>query len=286
MVYLEIPKMSEHPVEKGIAGVVRTYELMDRVRMRQDLVIRDDQFDHEALLDAVRYAGRRRIRLSLLDTGRFDLAQVEALARGGARILTSDDVRPRADEWGILVAASRRGGTRLCVLWNGPLPAAEAASGPTLQALEDLLARGLDFHISDRTHRRDARSLTGLGAAARKGKAYFVLTHVGPLVAELAGPAGHRAWVHFSDAAITDEPGAALAIEIARAAAGAGSRAVVHIERGLPLELLEGLWAAGAALVFLTPPSDDRSLVRPIERKALRRKLPARAFYLSTAFLP
>jgi len=285
MVYLEIPKMSEHPVEKGIAGVVRTYELMDRVRMRQDLVIRDDQFDHEALLDAVRYAGRRRIRLSLLDTGRFDLAQVEALARGGARILTSDDVRPRADEWEILVEAGRRGGTHLCVLWNGPLPAA-AVSGPTLQALEDLLARGMDFHISDRTHPRDAGSLAGLAAAARKGKAYFVLTHIGPLVADLAGPAGHRAWVHFSDAAIADEPGAALAVEIARAAADAGSRAVVHIERGLPLELLEGLWAAGAALVFLTPPSDDRSLLRPIERRALRRKLPARAFYLSTAFLP
>jgi hypothetical protein len=77
-----------------------------------------------------------------------------------------------------------------------------------------------------------------------------------------------------------------LAVEIARAAGRAGSRAVVHIERGLPPDLLEGLWAAGAALIFLTPPSDDRSRLRPIERKALRRKLPARAFYLSTAFLP
>jgi hypothetical protein len=61
---------------------------------------------------------------------------------------------------------------------------------------------------------------------------------------------------------------------------------VVHIERGLPLELLEALWDAGAALLFLTPPSDDRSLLRPVERKALRRKLPARAYHLSTAFLP
>ena len=69
MVYLEIRKMSEHPIEKGIAGVVKTYELLDRVRTRQDLVIRDDQFDYEPLLDAARYAARRRIRLSLLDTG-------------------------------------------------------------------------------------------------------------------------------------------------------------------------------------------------------------------------
>src|SRR4030042_45993 len=107
MVYLEIPKMSEHPIERGIAGVVKTYELLDRVRMRQDLVIRDDQFDYEALLEAVRYAGRRRIRLSLLDTGRFGLTEVEALARGGPRLPTSDEARPRAGEREILPEVCR-----------------------------------------------------------------------------------------------------------------------------------------------------------------------------------
>ncbi|MBE0711271.1 MAG: hypothetical protein IH583_02725, partial [Candidatus Aminicenantes bacterium] len=65
-----------------------------------------------------------------------------------------------------------------------------------------------------------------------------------------------------------------------------GVRAVVRVERGLPLEVLETLWAAGAALLFLTPPSDDRSLLRPVETRAARRKVPARAYFLSTAFLP
>lgn len=278
--------MSEKTIVEGVAGVVRTYELMDRVRTRQDLVIRDDQFDYEALLDAVGYARRRRIRLSLLDTGRFGLAEVEALARGGARVLTSDDTRPRADEWEVLLEASRKGGTHLSVFWNGPLPAGQAAPGPTFQALEDLLGAGLDFHISDRRHPRDPESLAGLAAAAKRGRAYFVIYHVGPLAEGLAGPAGLRAWIHFADEAIADRPGTGLAVEIAKAASRAGSRAVVHIERGLPLELLEALWEAGAALLFLTPPSDDRSLLRPVERKALRRKLPARAFHLSTAFLP
>ena len=50
--------MSAHPIEKAVAGVVETYELLDRVRTRQDLVIRADQFDYEALLEAARYAGR------------------------------------------------------------------------------------------------------------------------------------------------------------------------------------------------------------------------------------
>jgi hypothetical protein len=289
MVYLLIPKMDEKTIVEGVAGVIRTYELMDRVRTRQDLVIRDDQFGYEALLDAVGYARRRRIRVSLLDTGRFGLAEIEALARGGARLLTSDEARPRADEWEILLAACHRGGTHLSAFWHGPLPGvpdAPGAAGPSLQDLEDLLGAGLDFHISDRNQPRDAASLAELAAAAMRGRAYFVVYHIGPPAEDLAVLAGRRAWVHFADAGLAEKPAAALAVEIAQAASHAGSRAVVHVERGLPLELLEELWNAGAALVFLTPPSDDRSLLRPIERKALRRKLPARAFHLSTAFLP
>jgi hypothetical protein len=286
MVYLEIPKMSEHPIEKGVTEVVRTYELLDRVRMRQDLVIRDDQFDFTALLEAARYAHRRGIRLSLLDTGRLSLEEVESLARAGSRVLTSDEARPRADEWVIIHEACREGGTHLSVFWNGPLPAAAEAGGITFQALEDLLRTGVDFHVSNRTHQRDPAALVALAAAAKKGKAFLVIYHSGPLVVELAAPAAGRAWIHFTDASIADEPAAALAVAIARSAALSGSRAVVHIERGLPLELLEALWAAGAAFLFLAPPSDDRSLLRPIEMKAGRRKLSARAYWLSTAFMP
>ena len=286
MVYLEFPKMSEHPIEKGIAGVVKTYELLDRVRTRQDLVIRDDQFDYEPLLDAANYARRRRIRLSLLDTGRFGLTELEALARLGARILTGDETRPRADEWEILLEVCRASRTYLAVFWNGPLPVAAESPGIPLQTLEDLLGRGMDLHVSNRAHARDIPLLAELAAAAKAGHGYFVYYHHGPLAGELAGPAGRGAWVHFSDKNAAGESEAAAAVDIARAAAEAGARAAVHVEAGLPLELLGRLWDAGAALLFTTPPSDDRSLLRPVERRAARRKLPARAFHLSTDFLP
>jgi len=286
MVYLEFPEMSEHPIEKGIAGVVRTYELLDRVRLRQDLVIRDDQFDYGPLLDAAKYARRKRIRLSLLDTGRFGLTELESLAREGTRVLTSEEARPRADEWEILLEACRESRTHLSVFWNGPLPAAAEGPAVPLQTLEELLGRGMDFHVSNRKLARDLSLLAGLAAAAKAGRGCFVVYHHGPLVPELAGPAGRGAWVHFSDRSAGDEAGAALAVDIARAASAKGARAAVHVEAGLPLERLEALWEAGAALLFMTPPSDDRSLLRPVERKAARRRLPARAFHLSTAFLP
>lgn len=278
--------MSEHPIEKGIAGVVQIYELLDRVRMRQDLVIRDDQFDLGTLLEAAQYADRRGIRTSVLDTGRFGLDGLESLARAGSRVLTTDEARPRVEEWEILQEACRRSGTHLAVFWNGPLPAPDGSAAISFQALEDLLRRGLDFHISNRLRPRDPATLAALAAEAKKGHAFFVVYHVGPLAAELAAPAAARAWVHFTDASIDDAPAAELAAGIARAAASAGSRAAVHVERGLELEVAGSLWAAGAALLFQTPPSDDRSLLRPLERKAARRKLPARAFWLSTAFMP
>jgi hypothetical protein len=286
MVYLEILKMSEHPIEKGITEVVKTYELLDRVRTRQDLVIRDDQFDYEPLLDAARYAGRRRIRLSLLDTGRFGLTELEALAREGARVLTSNEARPRADEWEILLETCRTSRTFLSVFWSGQLPSVEGTGGISLQALEDLLARGMDFHVSNLNVRRDLALLAELAAVSKSGRGYFVYYHHGPLAAELSMPAGRGAWVHLTDSGSAEETWAGLAAGTARAAAAAGARAAVYVERGLPLELLEELWAAGAALLFLTPPSDDRSLQRPVERRAVKRKLPARAFHLSTAFLP
>jgi len=278
--------MSEETIKEGVAGVIRTYELLDRVRTRRDLDIRDDQFDFPVLLEAARYAGRRRIPLSLLDTGRFGLEELESLAKAGARILTSDEARPRADEWEILLRACREGGTHLSALWNGPLPEAGGTGTIGPQALDDLLGQGLDLHISDRTRPRDAGRLSGLAAAARRGRGYFVVYHAGPLDEKLAGPAANRAWVHFADEAIPDEGAGVLAVEIARTASKAGSRAVVHIERGLGLDLLKGLWEAGAALLFRTPPSDDQSLLRPIERQAARRRIPARAYRLSTACLP
>lgn len=278
--------MSEHPIEKGLGGVVRIYELLDRVRTRLDLVIRDDQFEFTALLEAARYADRRRIPLSVLDTGRFGLNELESLGRSGARVLTSDEARPKPDEWEILNEACRAAGTHLAVFWNGPLPDAAGSSPISFRSLEALLGSGLDLHISNRAHPRDPGALAALAAAARKGRSFFVAYHTGPLVEGLVETAGHRAWLHFADVSIPDGAAAGLAVGIARAAAGSGSRAVVHVERGLELDLLEELWAAGAALLFLTPPSDDRSLLRPVERKAARRKVPVRAFWLSTAFLP
>ena len=278
--------MDKHPVESGIEGVLRTYELLDRVRTRQDLTIRDDQFEYAVFLDVAAYARRRRIPMSLVDTGRFSVGELESLVRRGVRVFTSDAARPRPEELETIVRACRASRSFLAFLLEADWPAGDEAGPWSARALSDLVASGMDLHVSNRHRVRDPGVLGELARQAGLGRGFLVYYHHGPLVAELAEPASLGTWVHFSDRSIPDEDAAAVACGIARAAAASGSRAVLTAGRPLAADVLEGLWTAGAVLRFLTPPAEARSSLSAIERKAGKRKLPARAVYLSGVFLP
>jgi hypothetical protein len=286
MVYLEIRIMDKHPVEQGIEDVVRTYELLDRVRLGCDIVIRDDQFGREALLDAARAARSKGIGLSLLDTGRYETSDLEWLIREKVRCYTSDEVRPSEAELARILKACRASGSFLAYLLNGPI---ESDAGPeklSLSALRGLASSGMDVHFSNRVQARDLDTLAELAEAVAVGHGYFVYYHHGPLAPGLTELASCGAWVHFSDRSLEAGGPTELGLGVIRAARAAGSRAAVYVQAGLPLPVLERYFDAGAVIFFQTPPSDRRSLQKPIEQRALRRKLPVRAFYLSTAFLP
>ncbi len=286
VVYLGQRTMDKHPVELGIEGVLKTYELLDRVRTRQDLTIRDDQFEFAVFLDAAAYARRKRIPMTVLDTGRFAAAELESLARRSVRICTSDEARPRPEELEILVRACRASRSSLAFLLEAEIPAGDESTPFSGRVLEDLMASGMDLHVSNRTLGRDPGALEALAATGRKGRALLVYYHHGPVGPELIGPASRGAWIHFSDRGIEDGDSAGAACAVARAAAAAGSRAVVTVERPATTGILESLWAAGAALRFLTPPGEAGSTLAAMERKAGRRKIPPRAVYLSDILFP
>lgn len=278
--------MDKHPVESGIEGVLRTYELLDRVRIRQDLTIRDDQFEHAVLLDAAAYARRRRIPMSLVDNGRFSVGELESLVRRGVRVCTSDSARPRPEEMEIIVRACRASRSFLAFLLEADWPAGDEGGPWSARALSDLVASGMDLHVSNRHRDRDPGVLVKLARQAGPGRGFLVYYHHGPLVAELAEPASLGAWIHLSDRSLADDDAVAVACAIARAASAGHSRAVVTVERTLAPDVLEGLWAAGAVLRFLTPPAESRSALAAIERKAGKRKAPPRAAYLLGVTLP
>jgi hypothetical protein len=286
MVYLEFPIMDKHPVEQGIEDVVKTYELLDRVRLGRDIVIRDDQFGREALLDVARTARSKGIGMSLLDTGRFEMSDLEWLIREKVRCYTSDEARSSEAELARILKACRASGSFLAYLHSGPI---ESDSGPerlSLSALRGLASSGMDVHLSNRVQARDFGTLAELAEDVADGRGYFVVYHHGPLVPGLTELASRGAWIHFSDRGLEAGAPTELGLSVIRAARAAGSRAAVYVQIGLPLPVLESLFDAGAVLLFQTPPSDRQSLQKPVEQRARRRKLPVRAYYLSTAFLP
>jgi hypothetical protein len=286
MVYLGFRIMDKHPVEKGIEDVVRTYELLDRVRLGRDIVIRDDQFGREALLDAARAARSKGIGVGLLDTGRFEASDLEWLIREKVRCYTSDEARPSEAELARILKACRASGSFLSYLHNGPIESGLGTDRLSLAALRSLASSGMDVHLSNRAHARDLGALLELAEGVAEGRGYFAYYHHGPLAPGLTEVASRGAWVHFSDRSLETGAPTDLGLGVIRAARAAGSRAAVYVQAGLPLPVLESYFDAGAVLVFQTPPSDRRSLQKPVEQRALRRKLPLRAFYLSTAFLP
>lgn len=257
------------------------YALVDRIGRGRDFAVRDDQHDFTALVDAAELARGRGVRLSLIDTGRFSVAELEWLAETGARLLTSDETRPLAADLERLAAAGRRSGAVPAVLVRGAALAGGAAAGD----LAALAALGLDLHASNRDAARDLGVLGDLAAGARRGRNYFVYYHHGRFAPELAGLARRGAWLHLSDRAF-DLPAEAERIpELARAAKSGRARLVVRVERGLEPETFAAAFAAGARLLVGSPADDPASPLRPLERRAARRRLPPRAFYIDATFL-
>jgi len=278
--------MDKHPVIQGIEDVVKTYELLDRVRMGHDIIIRDDQFEREALLDAAGAARSKGIGVSLLDTGRFEASDLEWLILDQVRFYTSDEARPRETELARILKTCRKAKSFLAYFQNGPLERGHGGEGISLAALKGLTSSGMDIHLSNLVHARDFGVLTELAESVREGRGYLAYYHHGPLAADMAELASRGAWIHFSDRSLGGAGLTEIGLGLVRIARAAGSRTSVYVQAGLPLPVLESYFQAGAVLFFQTPPSDRQSLQKPVERKALRRKLPVRAFYLSTAFLP
>jgi len=278
--------MATKNAAEGIAGVVRTYELVDRIRLGRDFSVRDDQFDFSLLLDAARMARAKHLRLTLLDTGRFGFIELEWLMSEGVRLCTSDEARPRPAELLRLLEAGRRGRVRAAYLQRGPLLAAPADGAMSISDLQELGRAGLDVHVSDLDEPRDLAALGEIVRFVRAGGGLFVFYRHGRPDETLVALAGQGGWSHLTDRTVDEAADLETLLAWAHAAKSAKAGAVLHLERGLTLETLQTLQTAGAYLIFKTPPSDRSSRFRPLEAVARRRRLPSRAFYLDTTLLP
>ena len=250
------------------------YDLIDRIGPGRRLVIRDDQNTFEELLDAARASRERKERFGVLDTGKLGVSELEWIAEAGADIFTSDEARPNALELALIARACARGGGLVALLVNGDLGDRHA----------DLARDGVILHVSNRERAVDPLVLEGTAKAAGPGGGFLVYYHHGAPVPGLEGPAAAGGRIHLSDKALEEEDLDLMTTLLEASRAGRGE-VLLYIEKGMPVRFLGALFDAGAVLLFKTPPSDRRSLMRGLERKAAKRRPDPGSFYMQDAFL-
>ncbi len=260
--------------------------LMDRAGRGEIITTRDDQANFADFMDASKTARRRGGRLRLVDSGRFNLFELEWLAGAGADIYTSDEARQNKTELELIARSCAKGGAFLAYFHRRALTDGPAEELSSWEFLMEVGRSRVDVHLSDRERPRDLSRLTDLAEACRDALAWLVFYRHGRLGDGLERLARAGGWIHLSDSTIEPDGGAGSLGELVRLAAGAGAGVVLHLEKGLPTDTLEALLRAGAFLLFKTPPNDRRSRPGRIEERARKMKLDPRAYYLHTAILP
>ena len=239
------------------------------------LVVRDDQNTFEELLDAARASRERKERFGVLDTGKLGVSELEWIAEAGADIFTSDEARPGVLELALIAKACARGGGAVALLVNGGLEDRHA----------DLARDGVILHVSNREtgHRLPHPGGAGRDAPGPEADSWSIYHH-GAHVPELDGLASAGGHIHLSDKALEEKDLDLMTTLLEASRAGRGE-VLLYIEKGMPVRFLGALFDAGAVLLFKTPPSDRRSLMRGLERKAAKRRPNPASFYLQDAFL-
>jgi hypothetical protein len=271
--------------ESSPSAEEKTYDLLSRAEQGMEITTRDDQQTFASFLDAAKVARMRGGRLRLVDSGGFGAFDLEWLAEAGADIYTSDEARPNKAELGLLARACARGASVIAYFHRGLL-AGEAGDSPTsLGFLSELGRDGVDVHLSGRERARDLAGLSVVGHVCRMAGSRLVYYHHGAPEGGLADLGRSGAWIHLSDLDLPAGGGGALVADIAAEAAASGSGLVIHIEKGLAAETVRDFLKAGAFVLFQTPPADLKSPFRDLERRARRRRLDRRSFYLYPDFL-
>jgi hypothetical protein len=258
-----------------------------RFPVRSDLTFRDDQHDFYWMLDALRISKTRKgARFRLVDSGVFEVNQLEGLVSAGADLYTSDLERKSSAELAILLKAARKSEAIVAFFILGDLPEEGEPEGLNLSSLSLLGKDGLIIHVSNRERERKISDLTLMAVQCRLGSGRFVYYHHGPLSQELIALGKDGVWIHVSDKSLPSEQDSLLFLDIVSSSQTAGANGVLHVERDMAPEVVGDAVKAGAFVLFKTLPHDFKSSLRPVEDEAGKKKLDFRAFYLSPSFLP
>jgi len=275
---------NERQEEREPASLKKASELFSLLKKKQNITVRDDQYDFSMLLDAVRQFRDRRYRFRVIDTGRFDPFELEWISGHGADLYTSDETRSNVHDLELISAASRKGNAFVSYLINGKWDVGE--EDPTFSDLMDVGRYGAYLHLTNRQQPRDILQVARLAYNCTQSGSWLVYYHHGPLEKSLLELGSNGAWIHITDQSLEGEESQAMIRDIVLSARSAGSNLVLHWDNGNNFSLLDDIVKAGAVVLFKSTLFDYKSPLKVLEKGIRKKRLDFRAYYLNASVLP
>jgi len=276
---------NERQEEREPVSLKKASELFSFLKKKQNITVRDDQYDFSTLLDAVRQFRDRRYRFRVIDTGRFDPLELEWISGHGADLYTSDETRSNVHDLEFISAASRKGNAFVSYLINGKWDVG-GEEDPTFSDLMDVGRYGAYLHLTNRQEPRDILQVARLAYNCTQSGSWLVYYHHGPLEKSLLELGRNGAWIHITDQSLEGEESQAMIRDIVLSARSAGSNLVLHWDNGNYFSLLDDIVKAGAVVLFKSPLFDYKSPLKALEKGIRRKRLDFRAYYLHSSVLP
>lgn len=251
-----------------------------------EAILRDDQSEFASLFDRAKEAQKKGRRINLIDTGKLDSVKLEWLGEMGTNLYTSDEAKRSTQELMFINRVYKRSGGIVAYFHHGPIETEEKPEIVILSNLKVMGRSGIYLHLSNRERQRSLVELEELAYDCRKGEAWLVYYHLGPLEQRFEDLAGSGAWIHLSDLSLKQEKDVSFLLEVIRAARDAGTNLILHLEKGIPFSWVRDVLNAGAIVLFKTALSDYKSPFRTLEIKAKKQRLDFRTYYLYSTFLP
>ena len=110
--------------------------------------------------------------------------------------------------------------------------------------------------------------------------------HHGMLELSLNELARNGAWIHASEQIFREAEDQTLILDKVKSAVSAGLRFVLHVEKGLEVSLLHDVMNSSAFILFAASLFENKSPLRMLAKKARKRKLNSRAYYLYPNIMP
>lgn len=244
---------------------------LERQEKKSRLILRDDLYDLPVLRDILGKAASRKIRVSLLDSGRFAPAELEQLADFPFSFYTSDVSRSDFQVLSQINLGLKRRGCRLFYFLQGEL---QENFG-----LWNNVGLFEAIYVSGREKDRPLELLAGLAEEVSHGRTSLAYYHHKKLEENLARVCLKNCWLHVSNKNF-EEDAEIMILDLLGEIKKYGGRPVVHVDRGQSYQFLKRLADAGAFLVFNLPPLEPASRIFSLSESWQKKKLPEKAFYL------